>query len=245
MMFFSSIQNLKLRSTALLGTVAAGLFLGLQGPAQAIIPAYTTTGSVGGNSPVNPASFGLFFDTKEDVIIDALGFSSQPGWPTSGLTYKVNLWSYINGGANPSDYTLKASVDFTPGPGSNYQFVSNYFWQNITPILLPESLIINDPTNTKGYVISAIGDFSGTGGAVQFESGIPTADPKFEGGGNGYSYYTDPNMFYPIPIYPGGVGFNGYFNANLSFVPGPLPVLGAAASFGWARRLRQRVKSAK
>ncbi|MFN9629698.1 MAG: hypothetical protein ACK59A_05640 [Cyanobacteriota bacterium] len=247
-MFFSFAPSHRSLSTALLGTVvAAGLSLGLQSPAQAIIPAYITIGSDGGNSPVNPSSYGFFFDAKEDVLIDALGFSSQPGWPTSGLTYKVNLWSFINYGAAPSDFTLQASVDFTPGTGVSYPFQFNYFWQSIAPVFLPESYTISDPLSSKGYVISAIGDFSGVGGAVQFEGGSPIVDPKFVLGGNGYSYITDTSVppFYPIPIYDGQVGIKGYFNANLSYVPGPFPALAAAGAFGWARRLRQRVKTAK
>ncbi len=41
----------------------------------------------------------------------------------------------------------------------------------------------------------------------------------------------------------------GIFGANFSVaeaeaVPGPLPLVGAAAAFGWIRRLRKRVKVA-
>jgi hypothetical protein len=37
----------------------------------------------------------------------------------------------------------------------------------------------------------------------------------------------------------------GIFGANFSeAVPGPLPLVGAAAAFGWSRRLRKRVKVA-
>jgi hypothetical protein len=64
-------------------------------------------------------------------------------------------------------------------------------------------------------------------------------------GASGFNDATDPNGFYPVPIYPGSVGGNGYFNANLSTVPGPLPVLGAAAGFGWTRRLRKRIRASK
>ena len=211
-------------------------------PTSSFLPAYTTTGAVGGTTGTNPSSFGFFFEAASNVQLDGLGFSSQAGWG-NGTTYDVKLWSFVNGGGSPTDYTELASATFTQG--NTYSFQDGYFWQPLSPfITLPES-VVSDPTNLRGYVISAIGDFSGSMGAVEFEGGTPLFDTKFLNGGNGFNDITDANGFYPIPIYDGGIGSTGYFNANLSYVPGPLPLLGAAAGFSWTRRLRKRIRTSK
>jgi hypothetical protein len=211
-------------------------------PTAAYIPGYTTTNALGGNTPTSiSSSFGFFFDTNANVQMDGLGFSSQAAW-NNGTSYTVKLWSYVNGGANPSDYTELASKTFTQG--TSYTFQDNYFWQSLGPISLPDTFT-TDPTDQIGYVIAAIGDFSANPGNVQYETGTPTFNPNILNGGNGFNEASDPNGYFEVPIYDGGVGSSGYFNANLSLVPGPLPVLGAAAGFGWSRRLRKRIRAAK
>ncbi|MEB3257111.1 MAG: hypothetical protein VKN83_02210 [Cyanobacteriota bacterium] len=211
-------------------------------PTAAYLPGYTTTVSFGGNTATNiQSSFGFFFDTNANLQLDGLGFSSQAAWG-NGTTYTVKLWSYVNGGALPSDYTEIASSTFTHG--TPYTFQDNYFWQSLGPISLPDTFT-TDPTDQLGYVIAAIGDFSANSGNVQFETGTPTFNPNILNAGNGFNDASDPNGYFEVPIYDGGVGSTGYFNPNLSLVPGPLPVLGAAAGFGWTRRLRKRIRASK
>ena len=224
--------------------MSAAVSIGLESPAQAIFPAITVPNATQSPYPgTNPASFGYFIDATTPFFLDGLGFSSQQGWPTGSSPYTVTLWSFKNGGYDPLDYTQIASATFTPG--TPYHFQDNYFWQSFAPIYLPGTYIDTDPGNLKGYVIAAIGDFSNLPGNVQFEGGTATVSSKFVLGGNGFNDSGDPSGFYPIPIADGGVGINGYFNPNLSYVPGPLPILGAASAFGMARRMRRRVNSAK
>ena len=212
-------------------------------PTADFLPAYTTTGSVGGSTMGGvESSFGFFFEAAQNVQLDGLGFASQAGW-SNGTPYEVKLWSFVNGGTNPGDYTELANATFTQG--NSYTFKDGYFWQSLSPfITLPESFV-SDPTDQVGYVITAIGDFSGTNGNVEYEGGTATFDPRFLNAGNGFNDTTDTAGFYPIPFYDGGLGDTGYFNANLSYVPGPLPLLGAAAGFGWTRRLRKRIRISK
>ena len=206
------------------------------------LPAYTTTGAAGGTTGNNPSSFGFFFEAAQNVQLDGLGFSSQAGWG-NGTSYEVKLWSFVNGGAAPGDYTELANATFTHG--NTYTFKDGYFWQSLSPLItLPES-VVSDPMSQVGYVITAIGDFSGTNGNVEYEGGTATFDPRFLNVANGFNSTPDPNGYYPIPIYDGGIGDTGYFNANLSYVPGPLPLLGAAAGFSWTRRLRKRIRISK
>lgn len=229
---------------SMVSLVFCGSVLTHQGPAQAqtYLPAYTTSASVGAFTPTNvPSSFGLFFDSQTTDPLDALGFASQQLWG-NGKSYEVKLWYFNNAGANVSDYTEVASTTFTHG--ISYPFQDGYFWKALGPIPLLDTFT-NDPNNLEGYVISAIGDFSNSPGNVQFEGGTASFNSRFVPSVPLNGFNEDGFAFYPIPIYDGGVGQNGYFNANLSTVPGPLPVLGAAAGFSWTRRLRKRIRSSK
>lgn len=248
--FSVSIFTKSLSFASFGGSLLAGSLLIHAAPAlaQSYIPGYTTSGSSGGSTATNvPSSFGFYFDSLTTDPLNGLGFASQPGWG-NGTSYEVKLWKWTNGGANPSDYTVVASTTFTHG--QPYSFQDGYFWQDVSPTIPLADTFTNDPSNLEGYVITAYGDFSNTPGNVEFEVGTATFNPKFVVGATGASGFndaTDPNGFYPVPIYPGSmsVGSNGYFNANLSTVPGPLPVLGAAAGFGWSRRLRKRIRRSK
>jgi len=235
---------------ALGGVVLFGSLLPQQAKAQLYPPAYTTTNSSGAHQPTNtPSSFGFFFDVAGGADVYGLGFAAQTAWG-NGAQYTVNLWSFDNGGQDPADYTEIAKVTFTAG--SSYTLENEYFWQTLagSPLFLADTFA-TDPTSQKGYVIAAVGDFSDVPGNVQFETGTASFDPRIVNAGNGFNQ--DGFQFYPIPIGDGGVGLNGYFNANMSFapippassVPGPLPLLGAAAGFSWTRRLRKRVHASK
>jgi hypothetical protein len=246
MNLFAKKTTLASAWASLAGATSIGFFVSLASPAHAYIPAYTVPSATGAYYPgTNPSSWGLFIDTTTNVYIDGLGFSSQSGWPTGSTQYTVTLWSFDNFGTDPTDYTEVASKKFIPGVSYNFQ--DNYFWQDLVPLALANTGPSVDPFNRKGYVIAAIGDFSEAAGNVKFESGVPTVSPNFLLGGNGYNDSSQtplPAGYYPVPIFDGGVGINGYFNPNLSYVPGPLPILGAATGLGMARRIRRRVKSA-
>ena len=265
-MIHSTLQVFKkssLSALALGGIVFVGSLLPQQ--AKAYIPGYTTFTPADGNttSPGVSSSFGFFFDTATNVSIDALGFAGDTRW-SNNTSYTVKLWSFINQGASPSDFTEIATATFTQG--NPYTLQDNYYWQDISggPISLPDTSSGVDPTFQKGYVISAIGDFSGGNGFIfpqivspaTTPAGSVTFDPNidissFGGEINGFNDQTDPNGYFEVPIYPtAGLGNNGYFNANLSFapvppVPGPLPMFGAAAGFAWSRRLRKRIQATK
>jgi len=206
-----------------------------------IIPGYRTTDSLGtptslgGSTNTNvSSSFGFSFDTSSDVLIDALGFASQPNWAQNSSSYTVSLWSFDGSGSSPDDYDQLASVVFTPG--NTYSYKDNYFWQAITPITLSDSSS-DDASNQQGYIVSVTGDFSASTGNVQYEVGIPTFDPRFILGEAVYNDQTDTENFYPVPVYspldpdipndslvPGYPQYLGYFNPNLSFRPAAIVV---------------------
>jgi hypothetical protein len=175
-------------------------------------PSYTLAGeSAFGTTSTNPSSFGFYFGTTTGVQLNGLGFASQAGWG-SGTTYAVKLWSIENGGSTPEDYTELAGATFVHG--NTYTLQNGYFWQSVSPVVsLPDSSL------SDGYVITAIGNFSGSGGNVQFQGGTATFDARFVNGGNGFNNATDESGFYPIPYVDGAIGSTGYFNANFSCVP--------------------------
>ncbi len=229
--------------------LAASLMLQAQ-PARALVysPAYTTTSAAGGYTATSvSSSFGFYFDTASNVDIGALGFSSQSGWG-NGTTYTVKLWSYANGGGSPTDYTELATATFTHG--TSYSFQDGYFWSPLASVVtLPDSLN-SDPQSSVGYVIATVGDFSNAPGNVLFETANSSFDSRFLNVGNGFNDALDSSGFFAVPVYDGGVGTSGYFNANLASVvspstasvPGPLALGGGVAAFGWSRRLRRRVQ---
>jgi hypothetical protein len=231
---------------SLAAAASAGMAISTAAPAHAFLPAFTNPAPTGGSWPDNPSSFGFFFDTTSNVRIDALGFSYQDTWIATSPSYTVTLWSFKNAGAAPTDFTQIASRTFNPG--TIYTLQDDYWWNSLdAPIVLPITSSAVDPGDQKGYVIAAIGDFSGSTNTVKFEGGVATVDPLFDLGGNGFNVSTDTEGFYPIPIYPSDpdIGIDGYFNPNLSYVPGPLPILGTASAFGLTRRMRKRINSAK
>jgi hypothetical protein len=265
-MIHSALQVFKkssLSALALGGIVVVGTLLPQQ--AKAFIPAYTTSVPfLGLDTNAISSSFGFFFDTSSNDHIDALGFAGDTNWYDS--SYQVKLWSFTNGGVVPGDYTELASLTFTAGPlGTTipYTLQFNYWWQNIPggPIFLPNTSDAVDPARKRGYVISAIGDFSGKNGKINSQIVDPSTDPSssvtfnskidissFLGEINAFNDENDPDGFFPVPIdLTLGLGDNGYFNANMSFVkvPGPLPLFGAFAGFSISRRLRKRIQATR
>jgi hypothetical protein len=241
-----SVVETSLSAVALGGVILLGTLLPQQAKAQLYSPAYTTTNVLGAHTATNtPSSFGFFFDVNGGANINGLGFAAQTAWANSAQ-YTVKLWSFANGGLVLSDYTEIANRTFTEGGG--YTLENDYWWQSFTgsPLFLSDSFA-TDPGGQRGYVIAAIGDFSNAAGNVQFETATASFDPRIVNAGNGYN--ENGFAFYPVPIFDGGAGSAGYFNANISFappaasVPGPLPLLGAAAGFSWTRRLRKRISA--
>jgi hypothetical protein len=243
---FRAVLHTSASALALGGVVLTGSLLPDQVKAQVSIPAYTTTGTLGGSTGSStPYSFGFYFDVAgNNVNIDGLGFAAQQAWGNN-TSYTVKLWSYVNGGLAFGDYTEIASATFTAGSAPSYTLQDNYYWQTFTgaPLFLPDTFT-TDASNDFGYAIAAIGDFSAVAGNVVYESGTATFDPRILNAGNGFNESGFPLFPVPFNLDP-ALGTNGYFNANLSIVPGPLPVLGAAAGFGWTRRLRKRIRASK
>jgi len=251
-MYPSIVKKLKnmFPKAVLTGLLTGCALIGAPNPAQAYTPAYSNpdpSSAFQPTTPTQPGSFGFWFDTDRDVTIDGLGFSNQPTNWGSGTSYEVWLWSYTNGGTAIGDFTLIDKVTFTEG--NTYELQGAYFWQSIPLVTLTDSTT-GDPTLQNGFVIGVVGDFSnnpgnvgaeGTLSAVNFLPGI-VIDIGTQNFG-----VPSPDPFFPVPVYDSGFGASAWFNGNLSIapIPGPLPMLGAAAGFAWSRRLRKRIQATK
>ncbi len=253
-----SLHLKKLRISALSGFLfTAGLVFSAPMPradafsASDITPIYLSPGDetpINVNAPTGSTSFGYFFDlTVGTKALNALGLAAQTPFGNGG--YDVTLWKYVNSGANVGDYTQLATANFTAAcVGTTCTTKNNFYWLEVPLLYLEETAV--DPT--KGYVIAAVGDFS-TGAASIFFDGSGSFDPAVNYEDGGYNVYSDAGFpipyglqsdILPDPPYP-ALTTAGFFNSNISLfeVPGPLPVMGAAAAFGWSRRLRRRINT--
>lgn len=221
----------------------------------------------------NPSSFGYFFDTNvSDININAIGFPEFTGWDNSSGTgtfpnakiFDVYLWR-IDGIIQPSlapcdgstPYCQVAKVTFDADLANTYIKQNGYYWQRITPVNLGYR---SDLSLDLQYATAAVGNFTIADGLptlVGPPNGGGSFDPVFAWTGNGFNVpgsTPDYSADFPVPWNfvsdPSSANdpltYYAYFSPNLSynFVPSPMPILGAGAAFGWARRMRRRVKTA-
>lgn len=221
-----------------------------------INPAFVDNNDVVGSQ--NPSgtpeeSVGFQFESKNSsILVNALGVSAQTNVPWT-IPYTVTLFQFDTSGIsilaqetfNPGDPNLIPRDDNGDG------FIDNYWLPLSSPVPLPISDSTVDPSGDFGYAIAQSGDFNDPAGNFIEQQGTITFNPNIAYLGNGFNVDTD--VEYPFPSFiayniigdPSSGEVFGYWNPNLSLVPGPLPLLGAAAGFGWSRRLRKRIRASK
>lgn len=239
------------------GVLTLSLFSTL--PAKAldlkdIIPSYLVTGASGSQTSVGSADYsvGFFFDVlANEKPVSALGLSAQSNVPWT-VPYTVKLWAYeTNASLTHTDYIPLAEKVFTPGdpiliPTDDIgdSLIDNWWYPLDSFLTLPITGPAVDPDSRFGYVLTAFGSFNSPNGNFLEADGTAVFNSQIAYDGNGYN--EQGSLLYPIPVFlretSPGVPLYGYWNANIAFAPGPLPALGAAAAFGWARRLRKRTK---
>jgi len=204
-----------------LSVVASSFLLGAAiSPAKAITPGIDNL-SGGSNSANGSWTLGYEFSLSNTSIIDALGSYDQNGDGLNG-TYNIGLWD------TSGNLLRTASVS-----GSGNPLVSSFRWADIVDITL-------SPGN---YIVASAGDWLPNGDDYYYNGTYTTAQGltwvrNWEINGS--------NLQFPTSTYQLGFGIVGG-NVSLNSappVPGPLPLLGASAAFGFSRQLRQRVKGA-
>lgn len=201
------------------------------------------------------------------------GWANLPGSPTTfpnASTFDVYVWR-IDGINQPNlspcssttgPYCQVAHATFDQNQTASYTTKNGYYWQAITPVELgaPTASDVN-----VQYAVAAVGNFSTADGLPTLTGGTGTFSTPFTWTGNGFNYSTMPvppapvpaddyTADFPVPWYytsdPESANdpltFYAYFSPNMSYsyVPSPLPLMGAGAAFGWTRRLRRRVRLA-
>jgi hypothetical protein len=249
---------------ALAGGVAGLSLLGAA-PAQALNPSAIapifgkTEGGAGGvqgsRFPAGTGAYsvGFFFDVVGNGFsANALGVSAQANVPwTQPYTVALFSWEFdpaqVDNPANAGyTFTSLAARKFNPGDpnlvpttGSTLSDVEFYWLGLGSKIALPDTSDAVDPDGLRGYAVATRGFFNEPDGNFIETDGFVTFNSQASYLGDGFNA-ASANFLYPFPVFEAGV--NGYWNGNVSVVPGPLPVMGVAAAFGWSRRLKKKTK---
>lgn len=191
-------------------------------PVSAFIPGLELTGGQDVFFIYN-GTLGWEFNTNRALQIDALGIfdSDSPG--LNG-TYTLGIW-------NSSQNLLASTTVSGSGDGISIGFV----WKSLASILNIA------PGN---YVVAAAGPYSNSDRYAG--TGTYTTLPGVTWL-RGHTAFLSSGLTYPTTTLPSSTEpsiFGGNFSEYKEPVPGPLPLAGAAAPFGWSRRLRKRVKVA-
>jgi hypothetical protein len=136
-----------------------------------------------------------------------------------------------------------------------YGFDLNGFWNGLSmaglnaPVGYMDFKFLGNPVSAVGGFLNyAPGNFDDMYiSALDINGNIlESYDLSFStsGDNSGASFYIQRNSF-DIATFRVGDSYAGIanFTYNYNAVPGPLPILGVAASFGYSRKLRKRIKS--
>ena len=196
----------------------------------------------GGSNYTN--NFGIAFQTgsgSPNFQIDWLNLGLNTSTATSGsgtitiaLRNTTNSTAY-SAAAGTTEYARDV-VSFT-APTSN----STYFQLNLDSTRLPNiTEFTMDPSTAYSLIAYApTGGSWGMGRTTGFASNTTN------------NFYTTTNGFVPLNTFRNNATYSNNsssfptldisFGATSTPVPGPLPLLGVGAAFGWSRRLRKRI----
>jgi hypothetical protein len=146
--------------------------------------------------------------------------------PPASATYRILSYAALNG---PDPYSLEFT--FNSGPVLAVGSFMNY--------------IPKDPSRGVDYGDALI-EAVGAGGTVLETYNVTQRDPistpvAWNGGAFRGIVRETPDIFAFRVRGSFAILTDITFSRQLADVPGPLPALGAAAAFGWSRRLRRRV----
>jgi hypothetical protein len=202
-----------------IAVVTSALALGAR-PAEAITinPILTLNGDQQVTSGDGPWNLGFSFTTSSTQAFNALGVAD---FDSVGLIQSHDIGLYDTSG------NLLVSALGVTGTADAVQ--DGFVWAAINPITL----------SAGTYIVGASGEWDvdkyGYSGAINVDAGYAFNGSQFAR-----------NILLEFPN-SGGIN-PGYFGANVSavvlgpvVVPGPIPVVGVAAAFGYSRRLRQKI----
>jgi len=232
-----AVASLKKPLPVLLGLASLLSFAGVP-PAHAnFVPAFSLKAPVNTDTLMNtPLLLGYQFSTDIDREIKAVGIYNS----ITMLPIRLGIW-------NSTDF-INPTLLFQTTVSSQGSCAGDFCWIPASSLGALPKLLMN--TN---YVIAT------TWGSDPVPAGIETTDltlvaTNFYVADNAYNTTTLPSLDVDLANYPPDTSDTAYkksfFTTNLSFetydsvqTPAPLPLIGAAAAFGWSRKMRRRINS--
>jgi hypothetical protein len=191
--------------------------------------------------PGQPLLLGYSFSTEFNKTIKAIGIYKSV---TSPLNNSLGIWEIKDPTSLFPTYDLlfqtvittqgSCADDFCWHPASN-------FLPKVLPVIKQNSV----------YAIATAWGWEPV--PANLEPGdITIVSPGFKVGDNAYHFSSLPNLNADLAGYAPDTSDTtlkkSFYTANLSFetydsvpTPSPLPLIGAAAAFGWSRKIRRRI----
>jgi hypothetical protein len=188
----------------------------------------------------NPLLLGYRFSTDFDKTIKAIGVYKTI---TSPPNNSLGIWEIKNPTTFPSYDLLFQTVITSQG-----QCTGDFCWHPASEFLPKVLPIIK--INTV-YAIATVWGSEPVPAQI-VPTDITIVSPGFRVGDNAFHIDVLPNLNEDLAAYPpdetGNSFKKSFYTANLSFetydsvqTPSPLPLIGAAAAFGWSRKIRRRI----
>jgi hypothetical protein len=188
----------------------------------------TGTATVAGNPRVSNQS-------EDDVNTAFISYAPQFSFVNSAGNMTGPITGSITNATNPVPCATNQSC---PNPGGGTTIPTSS-----TRTL---NLAGNTYAGTGGFSSIAMQNAWRTG-SVNTATAGGTPSANFSGTGTDMAYNFDPTLSTSViskPYIEGWIAVQYQYNVIPSAVPGPLPLFGAAAAFGWSRRLKKRISSA-
>lgn len=212
-------------------------------------------------SPIGGGGFSTNGANLNQTDIQFPGFSASTPDNLLGVRVKLNnasftgrySVSYVDENQNPlPPTTVNVSTFGVP----KFTFTSTIgSTSGDSQALLPNPAVVNCPLPSTDFVCSGVVNLSPasqsyTGAFAQLATATPALKNYFIGiptidiSQSLYSKSQSPG-FPDLGLSVGNLNFSGDIVLEYEYVPGPLPLLGAGAAFGWSRRLRKRISKSK
>jgi len=233
-----AVASLKKPLSALLGLVSLLCFAPVPSAQANYVPAFSLKVPVNTDTLMGtPLLLGYQFSTDIDRDIKAVGIYNSINIPPS---IRLGIW-------DSTDF-FNPTLLFQTTVSSQGSCAGDFCWIPASSLGTLPKLLMN--TN---YVIAT------TWGSDPVPAGIENTDltlvaTNFYVADNAYNTTTLPSLDVDLANYPPDTSDTAYkksfFTTNLSFetydsvqTPAPLPLIGAAAAFGWSRKMRRRINS--
>jgi hypothetical protein len=187
---------------------------------------------------------GYHFKTDMDKVIKAIGVYNTISSPTSNPNNSLGIWDFSDLSKPPK--LLFQTIISTKGDCSDPQFC----WYPVSdfPSLNPNLTKNTDYVIATAWGTEKVPAFIEPDDVFIISSGFNVGENAF------FQYDPLPDLDVDLTLYTPDQTNKTYkkafFTANLSFetfdsvqIPSPLPVIGAAAAFGWSRKIRRRISS--